>query len=87
MKVPDTENVRISFSPTFDDIKRAMNDIIDGMVVSVHGLQRVESHLFYQVKGVPVKTINSVMLRESCVESTKLKLGKVIDANCKGPLR
>lgn len=64
-----------------------MNDIIDRMVMSVQGLKRVESSLFYDVEGVPVKAINSVVIQESCVEAAKQKVASVIDANCHGPSR
>lgn len=69
------------------DVKRSMNDVIDTIVSSVHGLQRVESCLFYEIEGVPVKTIYSMMLSDDCVQIAKSKVARVIDANCKGPLR
>lgn len=64
-----------------------MDNIIDTMVSSVYGLQRVESCLFYEVEGVPVKTIDSMLLSDDCVQMVKSKVAKVIDANCTGPLR
>ncbi len=77
----------MNFSPTFLEIKTSMDDVIDTMISSVRGLQRVESCLFYEVEGVPVKTINSVLVSEDCVKIAKNKVANVIDVNCKGPLR
>jgi hypothetical protein len=77
----------VTFSPTFLEIKKSMDDIIDTIVLSVCGLQRVESCLFYEVEGVPVKKINSMPLCEDCVKMAKSALSQVIEANCKGPLR
>lgn len=64
-----------------------MDDIIDAMILSVRGLYRVESCLFYEVEGVPVKTINTMLLSEECVKIAKSKVVRVIDANCQGPFR
>ena len=77
----------MSFNPTFLDVKRSMDGIIHSIVSSVHGLKRVESCLFYEVEGVPVKTIYSMVLSDDCVQIAKSKVARVIDANCKGPLR
>ena len=64
-----------------------MDEIIDAMVLSVRGLKRVESCLFYEVEGVPVKEINSILLSEECVQVAKSKITRVIHSNCEGPLR
>lgn len=64
-----------------------MDNIVDNIVSSVHGLSRVESCLFYEVEGFPAKSINSVFLSDDCVKMAKSKISEVIDANCVGPLR
>ena len=64
-----------------------MDDIVNTIVWSVSGLPRVESSLFYEVEGHPIKTISSMLLSDDCVHVAKSKIAQVIDANCKGPLR
>ncbi|XP_028407226.1 dynein heavy chain 3, axonemal-like [Dendronephthya gigantea] len=84
--VPDFENITVSFSPTFTDVEKSMSEVIDAVVLSVRGLKRVESCLFYEVEGVPVKEINSMLLSDECVQVAKSKITRVVHSNCQGPL-
>ncbi|XP_048589777.1 dynein axonemal heavy chain 3-like isoform X2 [Nematostella vectensis] len=85
--IPDMDDVTVAFDPTFAIVTGTLHSVVEDMVTSVQGLERVEHQLFYEEDWMKGRHINAVGLDEERVEGAKAMLAKVVEANSAGPLK
>ena len=81
------DKTTVDFEPNFPDVVETIHEIIEHMVKSVQGLERVEHQLFYEDEGLKKRYISSVHLDEERVEWAKERVADVVDKNSAGPLK
>ena len=86
-KVPDVEEVTVTFEPSFSDVTEIIHEIIEHMVKSVQAFQCVEHQLFYEDEGLKKRYISSVQLDEERVLVAKARVADVVEKNTAGPLK
>ncbi|EDO26243.1 predicted protein, partial [Nematostella vectensis] len=86
LQIPDMDDVTVAFDPTFAIVTGTLHSVVEDMVTSVQGLERVEHQLFYEEDWMKGRHINAVGLDEERVEGAKAMLAKVVEANSAGPL-
>ena len=79
-------------TPSFEDICKKFDQLVDMMVESVTKLPRVEHRLFEKVDQLDITYIPSVQLdqtivREEIIEQAKRNMSRIVMANSAGPTK